>query len=94
SKFLRLVTMTGSYLEGIQQYEKALEYFQKGLEVDNLAEEFYQHLMVCYRELGRKAEAMAVYNRCCGVLSSTLGADPSPATESLYSSLRHHSGEA
>lgn len=90
SKFLRLVTMTGSYLEGMQQYEKALEYFQKGLEVDILAEEFYQHLMVCYRQLGRKAEAMAVYDRCCSVLSLTLGVSPSSTTEAIYSSLQHH----
>ncbi len=94
SKFLRLITMTGSYLEGLQLYEKAAEYFQKGLEADSVAEEFYQHLMVCYRQLGRKAEAMAVYNRCCGALSSTLGANPSSATEAIYSSLRCHGGAA
>ncbi len=94
SKFLRIITMIGSYLEGMQQYEKAAEYFQKGLEVDSLAEEFYQHLMVCYRQLGRKAEAMAVYNRCRDALSSTLGVNPSSATETVFSSLRHHSGKA
>jgi LuxR family maltose regulon positive regulatory protein len=94
SKFLRIITMTGSYLEGLQQHQKAVEYYQKGLEVDNLAEEFYQHLMICYRELGRKAEAMVVYNRCCDALSSTLDANPSPATEAIYSSLRRSCGAA
>ncbi len=94
SKFLRLITMTGSYLEGMQQYEKAAEYFQKGLEVDSLAEEFYQRLMVCYGRLGRKAEAMAVYDRCCDALSSALGAHPSPATEAIYSSLKRSRGAA
>ena len=78
----------------MQRYEKAVEYFQKGLEVDSLAEAFYQHLMVCYGQLGRKAEAMAVYNRCCDALSSTLGANPSPATEAIYSSLRRSRGAA
>lgn len=90
SKFLRLITMTGTYLERLKQYEKAVEYFQKGLEADNLAEEFYQHLMLCYSRLGRQAEAVAVYNRCCAVLSSTLGVKPSAATEAIYSSLRRH----
>ncbi|MGE5173267.1 MAG: AfsR/SARP family transcriptional regulator, partial [Betaproteobacteria bacterium] len=92
SKFLRIITMTGSYLEAIQQCQKAVEYFQKGLEVDCLAEEFYQHLMVCYSQLGRKAEAMAVYNRCCDALSSALGANPSTATKTIYSSLHRSRG--
>ncbi len=89
SKFLRLIIMAGYHLEVMQQYEKAAELFQKGLEVDCLAEEFYQHLMVCYRELGRETEAIAVYNRCCNALSSCLGINPALATKSIYSSLRH-----
>lgn len=87
SKFLRLVLQQGLYLEESAQWRKAVETFQRGLETDELAEEFYQHLMMCYQRLGRKAEAMRVYDHCRAVFSSGLGISPSRQTEALYSSL-------
>jgi ATP/maltotriose-dependent transcriptional regulator MalT/DNA-binding SARP family transcriptional activator len=87
SKFLRLVLQQGLYLEESAQWRKAVETFQRGLETDDLAEEFYQHLIVCYQKLGQKAEAIRVYDSCRAVLSSALGIDPSQKTEALYSSL-------
>jgi LuxR family maltose regulon positive regulatory protein len=87
SKFLRLVTKLGECLERTGQCEKAVEYYQRALEVDNLAEEFYQHLMVCYQHLGQQAEAMRVYKRCRNVLSTVFGIEPSSRTETIYKSL-------
>jgi len=57
------------------------------LEVDNLAEEFYQCLICCYQELDRKADAVAIYQKCKKTLSSTLGVEPSPKTEAIYKRL-------
>ena len=64
--------------------EKTLECYQKGLEVDRLAEEFYQGLMSCYQQLGRRAEAISAYNRCKKALSAALGVEPSAKTEAMY----------
>jgi DNA-binding SARP family transcriptional activator len=89
SKFLRLILKLGTHREVNLQWEKAAEVFQKGLEVDGLAEEFYQHLMVCHQKLGQRAEAMAVYKRCSALLSSTLGISPSSRTEDLYQSIKN-----
>ncbi|KAF0221770.1 MAG: transcriptional activator domain-containing [Geobacteraceae bacterium] len=89
SKFLRLIVKLGTHREQAKQWESAAEVFQKGLEVDGLAEEFYQHLMVCYQQVGRRSEAIAVYNRCRSLLSSTLGIVPSTETENLYQSLKN-----
>ncbi len=88
SKFLRSVIKLASYFQKKEEMEKAIEYYQKGLEVDSLAEEFYRQLMICYQIEGRKAEALATYNRCRDVLQSVLGIEPSPATQALYSTLR------
>jgi len=55
--------------------------------VDGLAEEFYQHLMVCHQELGQRAEAVSTYNRCRTLLLSSLGIPPSRKTEDLYQSI-------
>jgi DNA-binding SARP family transcriptional activator len=52
--------------------------------VDELAEELYRRLIMCYQRLDRKAEALSVYNRCKKTLSSALGIEPSPETQALY----------
>jgi len=87
SKFLGLVFRLGEHLENNNQCEKAVYYYKKTLEVDNLAEEFYQRLMVCYQRLGQQTEAMRVYKRCRDVLSAVLGIEPSSRTEAIYKSL-------
>ena len=87
SKFLRLVIMSGECLKQAEQWEKAIEHYQRALEVDNLAEEFYRHLMVCYKVLGRQAEAEKLYSRCCKTLSTVLGIEPSSEMRTLYQSV-------
>jgi LuxR family maltose regulon positive regulatory protein len=84
SKYLRLITRICQYLEQTGQCEKAVEYYQRALEIDNLTEEFYQQLMFCYQHLDQQAEAMKVYKRCRKVLSAVLGIEPSSKTEAMY----------
>jgi LuxR family transcriptional regulator, maltose regulon positive regulatory protein len=88
SKFIRMVKLLGTRFERNGQWEKAVESYQRGLEADELAEEFYQRLMTSYLSLGRRAEATAVYNRCRKVLQSTLCIDPSPRTEEIFKVLK------
>jgi DNA-binding SARP family transcriptional activator len=83
SKFLRSTERLGQYWQEINQYEKALDCYLKGLEVDDLAEEFYQGLMNCYQRLARIADVRAVYQRYRKTFS-TLGLDPSIKIEALY----------
>lgn len=52
-KFLRSVGKLALHWKQFDQWEKTLNCYQKGLEVDDLAEEFYQGLMTCYQKLGR-----------------------------------------
>jgi DNA-binding SARP family transcriptional activator len=92
SKFLRNVNWLGRHWEKAEKWDKVLECYQRGLEVDNLAEELYRRQMVCHQKLGQIAEALSVYNRCKRSLSSVLGIDPSPETEVLYQSLRRNRG--
>jgi DNA-binding SARP family transcriptional activator len=87
SKFLRSVGRLGQYWQEAGQWEKALDCYQKGLEVENLAEEFYQGLMTCHQHLGQRAEALSVYNRCKRALSQAFGVDPSFKTNEIYRSL-------
>jgi DNA-binding SARP family transcriptional activator len=83
SKFLRSTERLGQHWQEIDQYEKALDCYLNGLEVDDLAEEFYQGLMNCYQRLGRIADVRAVYQRYRKTFS-ILGLEPSPKMETFY----------
>ncbi|MGB3095380.1 MAG: BTAD domain-containing putative transcriptional regulator, partial [Candidatus Deferrimicrobiaceae bacterium] len=83
SKFLRCVEAAGSHLEKKGQWENALAYYQRGLEVDELAEGFYRRQMICHQKLGQVAEGLAVYRRCKKTLASVLGVEPSSKTEAV-----------
>jgi DNA-binding SARP family transcriptional activator len=87
SMFLRSVKKLGNYWIEKGQLEKALECYQRGLEVDRLAEEFYQGLMACYHQLGRHSEAISTYHRCKKALSASLGIEPSSNTEVIYKTI-------
>ena len=87
TKFLTNVNWLAQFLEISGQWEKAVGYYQKGLEVDNIAEELYQSLMICYQRLGQTTKALSVYHRCKKNLSAVLGIGPSAKTEIIYKSL-------
>ena len=82
SKFVRAVLALGGALEADARWEDAIALYRRALELDNLAEDLYRSLMVCYRELGRPSEALQTYRRCRELLSVVLGLQPSPQTES------------
>jgi len=84
NRFIQLVLRLYEHYEGSGQWDKAAVYCRKGLEIDDLAEEFYQRLMTCYMRLGRQTDALSVYNRCCKVLHAAMGIEPSPKTVAIY----------
>jgi DNA-binding SARP family transcriptional activator len=87
SKFLRCVVKLGQHWQRNEQWEKAVECYQKGIEVDEIIEQCYQDLMIIYQRLGRRTEALSIYSRCRRVLSSVLGVTPSLETEAIRKSL-------
>jgi ATP/maltotriose-dependent transcriptional regulator MalT/DNA-binding SARP family transcriptional activator len=87
SRFLRYIVGIGQYWEQRHDFERAIDCYLKGMEIDELAEIFYQQLMICYRQVGRSNEALSVYKRCRRTLSLILGVEPMPATETIRRSL-------
>ncbi len=85
-KFLRSVERLGQYWQESGQWEKALDCYLRGLEVDDLAHEFYLGLMVCYQRLGRNIDIHRVYQRYRRTLSLS-GFEPFAKIEALYKSL-------
>ena len=88
SKFTQLILRLCQYYELAGQWDKVVECCRKGLETDDLTEEFYQKLMTCYHQLGRDADAIKVYRRCCKTLNAVMGVEPSPETEAIYKRIK------
>lgn len=85
--YLRSVQSVGSYWETAGAPERAAACYEKALEVDDLAEHFYQRLIICHLRLGRQAQAIEVYRRCRSVLNARLEIEPSSETRSLLDEL-------
>ena len=88
SKLLRHMHEAGPAWEKAGEWDTAIRYYRKGLEIDPLIESLYQRLMYCFHATGRVAEALATYQRCRAVLAEQFQIEPSQATRELYNSLR------
>jgi len=79
----RLVSALGRQLEAAGDWETALACYRRGIDADELAEEFYQGVMRCHAGMGRTAEGVAAFRRLRQTLSVVLGVKPSPKSEQL-----------
>jgi LuxR family maltose regulon positive regulatory protein len=86
-RFITHLLDAGRYWESRGLWDEAITCYQRGLQVDDLVEEFYQRLMVCHLETHSIGEGLSVYRRCRKVLSIVLGLKPAPETETLHQAL-------
>ena len=87
-RFLKLTEMLGHYWQQRGDLDKSIACFEGALEIDPVAEEFYQALMQSYQQSGRAADAVSLYQRCRKNLSSRLGVSPSKATVDIYQGIK------
>jgi DNA-binding SARP family transcriptional activator/predicted ATPase len=88
-KMLRLLTKIARHCTDSEQIEATTSYYERVIDADPLCEGFYRNLMTLYDTLGRRPEALDVYNRCRTILTSTLRVTPSSETVALYEKLSH-----
>jgi LuxR family transcriptional regulator, maltose regulon positive regulatory protein len=69
-------------------WSHAVTWLERALELDDCAEETYRRLMLGYQRLGRRAEALEVYERCRRTLRAEWGVEPSPETAAVQRALR------
>ncbi len=84
ARFLAAVERTGELYKEKREWKKAAACYERGLEVDDLEEEFYRELMDCHIKLGKKTGAIKVYHRCKKILNTALGIEPSRETTMVY----------
>lgn len=87
NRILHVLDSIGQHWEYSGDWGHARNLYLKGLELNPLLESLYQRLMICYREMGQRAEAMLVYQRCQEALSSNLNITPSRYTQDIRRTL-------
>ncbi len=87
ARHVEQVDRIGRHFEGASQWDRAASWYQPGIDSDPLMESFYQGVIRCYAQTGRRAEALSTYRRLRQTLSVVLGIEPSAATQALYGSL-------
>ncbi len=88
AKFVDYIGRLAGRIEAKGRYYEAGACYQRGIETDDLVEQFYQGLIRCHTAVGNKAEALNVYRRLHNILSVERGTAPSPESEKLYASIR------
>jgi DNA-binding SARP family transcriptional activator len=69
-------------------YQEIISWYRHGIEIDPLAEEFYQGLMLCYYRAGEIGQAMRVYKDLKKVLVAAFAIKPSRKSQEIYRKLR------
>ncbi|TFH31396.1 MAG: hypothetical protein E4G97_04365, partial [Deltaproteobacteria bacterium] len=77
------VVRAGRNREEAGEWDKAIVCYQKGLEVDSLAEDLWRGLISCNIRTGRAAEAHAAYRRCARTFTAVLGVNPSSDLQAI-----------
>lgn len=83
-KFMVVLKTLGEYFFEYQQFEFAIQMFEKILEIDTCYEQAYQGLMRSYYAKTMTGQAIRQYQLCVAALSKELDAKPSNETIKLY----------
>jgi predicted ATPase/DNA-binding SARP family transcriptional activator len=76
------------HAEQSQDYEKAINYARRRLELEPWQEDAHRQLMHLLAFSGQRAAALAQYETCCKILKEELGVEPSVETRRLQASIR------
>lgn len=86
--WLRSIDLVASRLQREGAPDSALAWYERGLDVEPLAEPFYQGVMRICVEHGRAAEGLAAYERLRRLLAAQLKVAPAPESEALARALQ------
>jgi DNA-binding SARP family transcriptional activator len=67
-----------------REFERAIRWYRRALETDELREDVHRRIMHCYAQADRRSEALAQYDRCQEILRYEIDVEPSTETKKLY----------
>jgi DNA-binding SARP family transcriptional activator len=88
NSFIRAVVQIGQDYESTHCWQQAIDCYEQALHAEELAEVFYQRLIVCYHKTGLTSEALNSYKRCEALLENKQGIQPSAKTLELIRAVK------
>jgi ATP/maltotriose-dependent transcriptional regulator MalT/DNA-binding SARP family transcriptional activator len=88
ARFVRCLSNQAHRLGERGQWEEAAALYQRGLEADAFIEELHRGLMTAHARLGRRAEALAAFERLRALLKRTFNIEPAAETARLAEAIR------
>lgn len=85
--YISLAERLGVALEQNGDLTEAVDCYHRAFELEPVAETFCRRIMIIYARLGRRAEAVAIYQRFGQSLRSRLDMNPTQETQALYQKL-------
>lgn len=82
-----LVTLIGWHQQQTE-FEPALHFARRWLELDSLHEAAHRKLMTLYAQAGQQAAALRQYEACVRLLADELGVEPEVETAELYRAIK------
>jgi DNA-binding SARP family transcriptional activator len=82
--YLEVVRSLAARLQDGVRPGEAVEWLQRLIQVDPLAEEGHVNLMACYAAIGNRNAALQQYRTLVRVLDEELGLEPGPSARELY----------
>jgi len=89
ARFRRAIMSIATEPERCENWSEAVWHYERGLELDEVAETFYLNLMNCHLKLGERAKALSVYERCTLSLAAILEMQPSAELQRLALHIRN-----
>ena len=86
-KFLEIAANLINLLIETKQYQQAIAYSQRAIEIEPCSEAAHRSAMIAYSAMGDKAGMVRQFDKCKKLLLNDLGVTPSPQTENLYRTL-------
>ncbi|MBW1996666.1 MAG: hypothetical protein JRJ29_01740 [Deltaproteobacteria bacterium] len=86
-KYVMTLMRVAQIYEDRGALSRASSFCRKAIEADPYLEPAYQRLMVIFSQLGKRNEALKVYERCKRALKEGLDTEPDELTQSLHSKI-------
>jgi LuxR family maltose regulon positive regulatory protein len=84
---IEALTGVGQCHEARGEFEEAIRWYKRGVEIDELREDIHRRIMQCYASAGQRASALAQYSRCQEALRREMNTEPSEETNLLHAQI-------
>jgi ATP/maltotriose-dependent transcriptional regulator MalT/DNA-binding SARP family transcriptional activator len=86
-RLVRALQDSHRHLQHSETPRMTIDWLERALEADPMAEGLYRQVMTCHAELGRRSDLIDAYERCRNVFAATSQGEPSAVTRAHFEKL-------